>query len=128
MSDSRTLAQTLVQLASHKDADTQVSEFFNYLKKNNLLEMLPQIKRHVQRIGQQNDTYHTLVITSRYPLSTADITDIKQLTGADETTSVHTKLSEEVLGSFHAQYRGKRYDGSLQSAVNQMNNTLSTSL
>lgn len=128
MSDSRTLAHTLIQLSLQENADAHVAEFFTYLQKNNFLGMLPQIMQHVQRITAQEDEYNTLIITSRHQLSPSDIDEIKKITDADDTAKVQTLLSEEVLGSFSAQYRGKMYDGSLQSAVDQMNNTLTATL
>jgi len=128
MPDSLSLAQTLVSLSSHDDADAQIEHFFSYLEKNNLNGMLPGIKNHVQRIQQRNDDFNTLVIHSRHPLNEGDIQTIKNITGADSTTLVHTQINEDVLGSFQAQYQGKMHDGSLHGAVAQLNNSLTVSL
>ena len=128
MPDSVTLAQTLITLSSGENADKEVEQFFIYLEKNNLNSLLPQIKKHVTRIQQQQDDFNTLVVRSRHPLSSDEIQDIKKVTGAHDTVTLTTEITEDVLGSFQAQYRGKMYDGSLQSAVTQLNNTLNVSL
>lgn len=128
MPDSLTLAQTLVRLSSEDNAETQINEFFSYLENNNLTGMLPQIKQHVQRIIEKQNDFNTLIITSRHELSAQEINEVKGITKADEQAEVRTELSDIVLGSFQAQYQGKLYDGSLQSKVVQMNNTLNVSL
>lgn len=123
MVDSRTLAQTVLELATKKDAQGHLDTFIQYLKDNNLLVLLPQVIAHVKRISAQSAETQSLHIKSRYALSDAEIAHIQSVTGA-HGAPVTQDIDESIIGGFSASYNGNLYDGSLENQVTRLKNML----
>ncbi len=123
MVDSRTLARTVLELATKPDADERIKKFIEYLEKNNLRGLLPQVIAHVERITKQSAESNVLRIRSKFELSEADIQHIQTLTGA-ESAHIEQHIDESVIGGFSATYKGFLYDGSLDNQLTQFKNVL----
>jgi F0F1-type ATP synthase delta subunit len=124
MLNSQTLAHTLLKLSEGKDAEEQIEEFFKFLKKKNLQGLLPQIKEQVQRLQQHADDYNTLIISSAHTLNEQELSQVVEISGAPKEVTIVQEVNPDLIGSFTARYRGTMYDGSLKSAVSQMNKAL----
>lgn len=123
MVDSRTLAQTVLELTAKKDANKHLDTFIQYLKDNKLVVLLPQVIAHIERISAQSAETQSLHIKSRYILSEAEIKHIQSVTGAvDAPVTQH--IDESILGGFSASYNGNMYDGSLENQVTRLKNML----
>lgn len=125
MMNSKALAKELITLCTSPQSEKTIPAFFDLLKKKNLLSLLPQIKGHVVRLSKEREGYDTLVIRSRYPLSSKELSEIKKIVGAPEDALVEASLDEAMIASFEVSYRGTLYDSSLKGAVAQLEKTLS---
>lgn len=123
MVDSRTLAQTVLELAAKEDANKHLDTFIQYLKDNNLVALLPQVLAHIERITAQSAERQSLHIKSRYALSEAEIKHIQSVTGAIGSP-VTQHIDESILGGFSASYNGNMYDGSLENQVTRLKDML----
>ena len=124
MVDSKTLAQTFVKLMKTENSEKSISKFFDYLKKKNLLGLLPQVKKHILRQEKLASAENTLSISSKHDLSESEIKDIVSLVGADKTVSVEVIKDEAVIGGFSAIYAGNIYDGSVRNQMTQLGKRL----
>lgn len=120
MLSSKTLAQSLTKMSSEK----QVQGFFNFLEKKKLMNLLPQIKKHLVVINQEQQAFNTLHISSKYLLSDSEVNQIKKVVNADESTHVVTHTDESIIGSYKAEFQGKMYDGSLETKVQKLQKAL----
>ena len=68
MIDSRTLAKTALRLATGPDSDAAIKGFITYLKDHNLIGLLPQVLRHLEREIDTLSQEDTLDVYARYPL------------------------------------------------------------
>jgi F0F1-type ATP synthase delta subunit len=123
MVDSRTLAQTVLKLATKPDAEKSIEQFMEYLTVNNLQGILPQIIAHIERITEQSAESNTLHIRSKFELSDTDVEHIQKLTGA-ESASVERHVDESIIGGFCATYKGFMYDGSLHNQLTRFKTML----
>jgi F0F1-type ATP synthase delta subunit len=123
MINSRTLAHTVLTLSEEKDAEIKIDVFFEYLSKNNLTGLLPQMLEHVTRLQSQSSEDDTLHIHARYELTEEEVKNIKEVTGA-VGAEVSTHVDESVIGGFSATYKGHIYDGSLANQLVALKNVL----
>ena len=124
MIDSKVLAQTLVKLSQSKDAEKSILEFFKYLGKKNYLGLLPQIKKHIERLGEASSEAQTVVISTKHDLSELETKEILSLVGAESSDKVEIIQDETVVGGFSVTYQGNIYDGSLRNQITQLRKRL----
>lgn len=125
--ESKKLAQTLIKLSQSENADTAISEFFSFLKKKNLLGLLPQIKKHVVRHTERESASDKLVILTKHELSEKEIKQIITLVKADKNIETEVIIDTTIVGGFSAMYNGHIYDGSLRNQITQMRTQLTHS-
>lgn len=123
MVDSRTLAQTVLELTTKPDSEKHIEAFINYLKTNNLQGLLPQVIDHIDRITSRKSESDVLRIRSKYELSEDDVKNIQSVTGA-KNAPITQHVDETVIGGFSATYAGYMYDGSLQNQITRLKNML----
>lgn len=123
MVDSRTLAQTVLELATKPDAEKRIEQFMEYLVKNNLQGLLPQVVAHIERITSRSAESNTLHIRSKFALSDADVKHIQTLARA-ESAQVEQHIDESVIGGFSATHAGFLYDGSLSNQLTRFKTML----
>lgn len=123
MVDSRTLAQTVLEIATKENSEKHIEAFINYLKTNNLQGLLPQVIGHIDRITSRLNESDVLRIRSKYELSKSDVQHIQSVTGA-KNAKVTQHVDETVIGGFSATYAGYMYDGSLQNQVTRLKDML----
>jgi F0F1-type ATP synthase delta subunit len=126
MLNSRVLAQTLREASSHPDADVLVPEFFSYLEEKNLLGLLKPIGKHLVLLEEEEQEFNTILIKSKNPLPEEEIVRIKSMVGASTNVPYRYEQSPELIGSIRVFYQGKRYDASLQTAINQLEEQLTS--
>jgi len=123
MTDSQTLAHTVLKIATKPNSDKHIDAFINYLKTNNLQGLLPQVINHIHRITLRQNESEILRIRSKYQLSELDVQYIQSVTRA-ENALVTQHVDETVIGGFSATYAGYMYDGSLQNQVTRLKDML----
>ncbi|MCA9352963.1 F0F1 ATP synthase subunit delta [Patescibacteria group bacterium] len=116
MINSRTLAETAVILSQKSDAPKHIQAFIEYMNKNNLNGILPQVLDHIKRLSSKTSEEETLHIYSKYDLAKKDIDRIRTATGAHDA-HVEQHIDNSVIGGFNATYKGYMYDGSLETQV-----------
>lgn len=126
MLNSRVLAQTLRDLSSHSDADVLMPEFFSYLEEKNLSGLLRPIGKHLVLLEKEEREFNTISIKSKNPLTESEIVQIKDMVGAADGVPYEYEQSPELIGSIRVFYQGKRYDASLQTAINQLEKQLTS--
>ena len=125
MIDSRTLAKTALNLAQGPEPDAAIKRFVSYLRDYNLVGLMPQILRHLERENEAAARKDTLEVFTRYPLSKALMNQLKDLANAQDATVVEHK-DEALLGGFRATYRGKIYDGSVKTQLDRLRTKLTS--
>ena len=124
MFDSKTLAHTLVKLSQTENAEKALEQFFTMLEQKNLLGLLPNIKKHIERFEESSSSHNSLIISSKHDLSEKDQSAIKKLVGAEKDAAVEVIHDETVVGGFSAVYQGHIYDGSLRNQIVQLRTQL----
>lgn len=124
MVDSKVLAQTLMKLSQSQDSEKAISSFFDYLEKQNLRGLLPQVKNYIARKGAESSLANTVIISTKHDLSKSDISDIVALTGAGSDATIEIVKDNTVVGGFSVLYQGNIYDGSLRNHITQLRNRL----
>jgi F0F1-type ATP synthase delta subunit len=124
MFDSKNLARTLIKLSTGPHADKAIEAFFIMMQQKNLMGLLPNIKKYIERSRELTSHYNNLTITSKHTLSTQDQADIIALVGADKDVIVQCIQDDSVVGGFSAVYKGHIYDGSLRNQIIQLRGQL----
>lgn len=124
MFDSKNLARTLIKLSTGPHADKAIEAFFIMMQQKNLMGLLPNIKKYIERSRELTSHYNNLTITSKHTLSTQDQSDIISLVGADKDVVVACIQDDSVVGGFSAVYKGHIYDGSLRNQIIQLRGQL----
>ena len=125
MIDSRTLADSLIQLSKEHGEEKGLKLFSQYLTDKNLIGLLPQILHHIKQLSQQKNEDMILTISSKYELSKSEIQQIQKIAQADDTNIVvETIIDPDVIGGFSAEFRGYLYNGSLENTLSQFKKAL----
>lgn len=124
MFDSKNLARTLIKLSTGPHADKAIEAFFIMMQQKNLMGLLPNIKKYIERSRELTSHYNNLTITSKHTLSAQDQSDIISLVGADKDVVVACIQDDSVVGGFSAIYKGHIYDGSLRNQIIQLRGQL----
>lgn len=124
MVDSKLLAKTLFHLSHEEDAEQKVDNFFSYLEEKKLTHLLPSIQKQVLKLQEEKEAFNTLFIHSKDTLTDTQVEQIKAIAHAPAGVTIVTEQSDDVLGSFRAQYQGTLYDGSLREELIQMKRAL----
>lgn len=122
--DSQRLAQVLLNLTSDSSNKNAFKSFIEFLKRNNLMMLLPQIRNHVERFAQKQGDENILYIASPFKLKAADVKKITSIAGASSKDPVETIVDESMTGGFQATYQGRIYDGSLDTQITRLRHTL----
>jgi F0F1-type ATP synthase delta subunit len=122
--NSQEIARSLWALSKKDNSEKNINHFIEYLKKTGQISLLAKAYEYLKRFGQQEKVHETLVIYSRHPLSEDSIKEIKIFVGAPDNTEITNELSDDVIGSFQASYRGVVYDGTIANALTQMSRLL----
>ena len=125
MIDSRTLAKTALTLATRPDSDAAIKGFITYLKDHNLIGLLPQVLRHLEREIDTLSQEDTLDVYARYPLSKTLINQLKTIAGAEEATVIEHQ-DPSLVGGFRATYQGHIYDGSVKTQLERLRTKLTS--
>ncbi len=124
MTNSRTLAKVLIKLHRSDNSGELIEDFFDYLRRNDLISLLPQIKSHFKKHMNVLLDKKTLKIYSKYKLSELDLKEIISLVGADNNSIIEMVSDDFIIGGFSAIYNGNIYDGSLRSQITQLSTEL----
>jgi F0F1-type ATP synthase delta subunit len=122
--NSQEIARSLWTLSKKENSETSVDQFIDYLKKTGQISLLAKAHGYLQRYSEHETAHETLVIYSRHLLSEDSLKEVKSFVGASENTPVTNILSDSVIGSFQASYRGVVYDGTIANALTQMTRLL----
>jgi len=126
MVSSKTLAETVMLIADGDTKGAAVAKFMTYLKEKNLLGLLPQILRHVERLSQNTAAADTLHVYTPYSLNKSDMAALVKIADAKGAiTEEH--IDESLVGGFSATYKGYIYNGSLSHQVDRFTQTLKQS-
>ncbi len=127
MINSRTLAHTLISLAEKHGDERGYELFSDYLTQKNLRGLLPQVLHYIQDLEKNAQQGNILSISSRFPLSSEEIQEIKKITKATaDDVIVETYVDEKVVGGFSASFDGYSYNGSLDNTLQQFKKVIAS--
>lgn len=124
MIKSKHIAEALHRLQKESvSEDLLVRNFSEFVRKNNLIHIVPHILRHLEIIRRLEQERLMCEITSSHKLSLALILEIKKF-GNSEFQPHHIQEDRELLGGFVMRSGGKIYDTSLKTQLEILQRTL----
>ena len=107
MISSKALPETLLAIANKDTGEAGVEKFMNYLTEKNLLGLLPQILRHVERLSHSNAATDTLHIYAPYALGKSDLDELVRVAGAQDAHK-EEHIDKSLVGGFSATAHGRQ--------------------
>lgn len=99
-----------------------VDNLVSFLEKHNLLAMLPGVLGFLKHKEAQHLAHNTLVIETPFPLDDKSIKTVKRMAGNDLIEEVELVENKDVLAGYIARYKGKEYDASAKTIINNFIN------
>jgi F-type H+-transporting ATPase subunit delta len=117
------LAQSVIDLA-HERGDEGIEDFLLFLKKRNLLQLLPSIMNHIEEIERQSLKRDEVILTTSTQISD-DLQDkIKIFSGATkESRLIHT-VDTRLIGGFVVRYKDHLIDASVKKQLERLKEKL----
>jgi F0F1-type ATP synthase delta subunit len=115
MTLSRTIATTLVEKNISVDVLVEV------LRKYNLLQLLPNIKKELLHLERYTKMNESLIIESPFPLSSHAIEHIRSITKSGDSPH-EIRIVEDLLAGFKARHKGILYDASAKKIIKHLTN------
>ncbi len=112
---SQKLAQALIaSLVAGEQASKLATNFQNYLTKNHLIGLLPNIVSHLDKEVHALATKSEASIDVSHDISASTQKLIEKLVGKDAHDTSVVRVDSSLIGGFRATYRGRLFDGSVK--------------
>ncbi len=120
---SHTLATVVQKLTETHGEAKATSLFMQFLKKNHLSAMLPNILAHLKQRQKMSNTNETLFVTASTPLSSSALDAVSdvvhQKTGRVPKETVFAE-DKSLIGGFVGTYGELVFDGSVRTLLNRL--------
>jgi F0F1-type ATP synthase delta subunit len=110
-------------IKEQKTSDEHVVDaLIEYLTENKLLNLLPQVVNHLERLEKQDSEHNTLNIETATEVDADILAKIHKKFGAPE--KINQNKNAELIGGFVATYRGFVFDASIKNQLKLLRNKL----
>ncbi len=124
---SQNLAKKLQKWAAAepKNVDEAVDRFVSFCREKNLIYLLPNVLKYLEKEIPKEEKKMTLIIRSKDDLSAETIRKIKKISNFQEK-EYKVKAVEDggILGGFIAYYQDKVFDASVNNNLSLLKNKL----
>ena len=117
------VATALVSLSQKKKKKKAVNALTTFLKKSHLLPLMPEVLRFLKKKSEEEGKRDMLMITSATNLHENIVDRISDLAHKDLGTipgSVSLTVDKSLVGGFVAVYKGKVFDGSVETMLTSL--------
>lgn len=117
------ITDALVSLSEKHGNEKAVSALTVFLKKSHLLSLMPAVLGFLKKKAEEEGKRYTLMITSATDLSENVVDRISDLAHKDLGTipaSVSLVVDKGLVGGFVAVYKGKVFDGSVETMLTSL--------
>lgn len=119
--NSKSIAFALFSLLDQEISFEKIAEgFTQYVKKNNLQGLLPNVFWYLEYFLKQKAKKESVEIILAHDVSPEIITDITSFIGTPEGVPIFTRHDSEIIGGFIARYDGVQYDASIKKQLAQL--------
>lgn len=119
------ITSALMSLSEKHGNEKAVGALTAFLKKSHLLPLMPAVLGLLKKKAEEEGKRDTLVITSATDLQENVVDRISDLAHKDLGTipgSVHLTVDKSLVGGFVAVYKGKVFDGSVETMLTSLLN------
>ncbi len=119
------ITSALMSLSEKHGNEKAVGALTAFLKKSHLLPLMPAVLGLLKKKAEEEGKRDTLVITSATDLQENIVDRISDLAHKDLGTipgSVHLTVDKSLVGGFVAVYKGKVFDGSVETMLTSLLN------
>lgn len=119
------ITSALMSLSEKHGNEKAVGALTAFLKKSHLLPLMPAVLGLLKKKAGEEGKRDTLVITSATDLQENVVDRISDLAHKDLGTipgSVHLTVDKSLVGGFVAVYKGKVFDGSVETMLTSLLN------
>jgi len=121
---SEYLAKALLKLSKEGSSQKAVDAFVKFVKKKNLLELLPRVMRYIA-IEQEKEKQSILFTLSvARPVSKEIKSAIKKVSPIDKKAPELVSVNPELVGGFVAEYQDVIYDASIKGQLQRLKKAL----
>lgn len=106
------------------DIDSLVSGLLDYLKKNNLLSLLPNILRKLEKELEKEEKQKTIQISTSHEFDKDVIEKIKEYISKDKGDKFKVTVDEDLIGGFVIKGKNKILDASLKRNIEFLRESL----
>lgn len=118
---SKQLAKYLIETLKQGVNPKELSENFeNFLKKNHLETLLPNIVENLLKEKENLEAKNSLHITTSHEMKEKMIKGIEDFVGKEESDKTKVSVDESLIGGFEAVYKGKIYESSVKNYLKQL--------
>jgi F-type H+-transporting ATPase subunit delta len=107
-----------------KDMESLVSGLLDYLKKNNLLSLLPNILRKLEKELEKEEKQKTIQISTSHEFDKDVIEKIKEYISKDKGDKFKVAVDEDLIGGFVIKGKNKILDASLKRNIEFLRESL----
>lgn len=95
-----------------------------YLKDLKIESELKEIVRHLEHLLMEKKKWEEVTIETAHPTSKKLLEEIRSSINAPATADIEPKINEDLIGGFVATYKGTRFDTSLKTKLNKLEEEL----
>lgn len=118
---SKQLALALIRsLEGGVNPKTLLKNFENFLDKNNLQTLLPNIVKNLEREVIVLHKKNTALIKVSHEVKDATLKLIEKFIDKAKSDPVKVEIDESLIGGFKANYKGKVFDGSVKNYLKEL--------
>lgn len=121
MISSKQISLALISsLEDGASSDVVLKNFFIFLEKKHLKELLPNIINSLQLEIKRLEKEKTLHIKSSHTLEEGIIKKIEEYVEKDGKSKTVVTEDTDLIGGFTARYKGMFYDGSVKNSLKEL--------
>ena len=119
MISAKNLASVLLEISKEsRPTEKVMSSFYNFLEKNRLYYLLPQVLSYLENLQKKETRFKTLEIVSGLPIDKETSDNIVKTLKIERASLIKKDTDPEIIGGFIATYKGFIYDASLRRQIN----------
>ncbi len=92
----------------------------NFIDKNNLQTLLPNIVKNLEREVVSLDKKNTALIKVSHEVKDATLKLIEKFIDKEKSDPIKVEIDESLIGGFKANYRGQVFDGSVKNYLKEL--------